>query len=146
MKLFSSLQARVALAVGLSIMILWLAAAFVTANRLGHEMEKVFDRDLQATAERILPLALHDLRKRRHDDDDDDDREEHVERLRPPLDEAVTYLVRDNRGRVLLRSPGAEDATFPAFIVSTLTRHAKTKSPSPSPNRSITGRKSLARC
>ena len=113
MKLFSSLQARVALAVGLSIMILWLAAAFVTANRLGHEMEKVFDRDLQATAERILPLALHDLRKRRHDDDDD--REEHVERLRPPLDEAVTYLVRDNRGRVLLRSPGAEDATFPAF-------------------------------
>ena len=59
-----SLQARLALAVGLSVTVLWLAAASMTASRLGHEMEEVFDKDLEATAQRILPLALHDLRLR----------------------------------------------------------------------------------
>lgn len=113
MTLLHSLQARVALAVGLSVTILWLVAAFITAERLGHQMEEVFDRDLRATAERILPLALHDLRKRQHDDDDDD-REEHVEELRPH-DQAITYLVRDSAGQVLLRSSGAEDTDFPSF-------------------------------
>ncbi|WP_454289316.1 HAMP domain-containing sensor histidine kinase [Rhizobium arsenicireducens] len=110
-----SLQARLALAVGLSVTVLWLAAASITANRLGHEMEEVFDRELAATAQRILPLALRDLRVRRdRDKEDDDDDDERVSRLRP-YDEAVTYVVRDERGRVLLLSQGAEEVNVPPF-------------------------------
>ncbi|MBC7151181.1 MAG: two-component sensor histidine kinase [Rhizobium sp.] len=118
MRLPRSLQARLALAVGLPITVLWLAAASVTAHRLGHEMEEVFDKGLQATAERILPLAIHDLRRERRDDsghdDEDDDRDEHIGRLRTE-DEAVTYVVRNREGRVLLRAAGASDAVFPPY-------------------------------
>ncbi|WP_454747252.1 ATP-binding protein [Ciceribacter selenitireducens] len=118
MRLPRSLQARLALAVGLPITVLWLAAASVTAHRLGHEMEEVFDKGLQATAERILPLAIHDLRRERRDDsghdDEDDDRDEHIGRLRTE-DEAITYVVRNREGRVLLRAAGAADSVFPPF-------------------------------
>ncbi|MBV2187258.1 MAG: two-component sensor histidine kinase [Rhizobium sp.] len=118
MRLPRSLQARLAIAVGLPITVLWLAAASVTAHRLGHEMEEVFDKGLEATAVRILPLAIHDLRRERRDDDghddEDDDRDEHVGRLRTE-DEAVTFVVRNREGRVLLRSEGAADSVFPAF-------------------------------
>ena len=114
MRLPRSLQARLALGVGMSVTILWLAAALVTAHRLNHEMEAVFDRDLQATAQRILPLAVHDLLKR---NDDDNEQEEYVDRLRPD-DETVTYLVRDRDGRVLLRSHDARDAVFPPYARS----------------------------
>lgn len=118
MRLPRSLQARLALAVGLPITVLWLAAASITAHRLGHEMEEVFDKGLQATAERILPLAIHDLRRERRDngghDDEDDDRDEHIGRLRTE-DEAITYVVRNREGRVLLRAAGAADSVFPPF-------------------------------
>ena len=59
----TSLQTRLALAVGISVTLLWLAAAAVTAHRLGGEMEEVFDDGLKATAQRILPIAQHDLRE-----------------------------------------------------------------------------------
>ena len=113
-----SLQARLALAVGLSVTVLWFAAASVTANRLGHEMEEVFDKDLEATAQRILPLALHDLRKRNDDDSSDDDEEDddarHIERL-DEREEPVTYVVRDLNGKVLLQSRGSDRFQFPPF-------------------------------
>ena len=44
MKVMSSLQARLAIAVGVSVTILWLAAAVATAHRLGREMEEVYRR------------------------------------------------------------------------------------------------------
>lgn len=112
-----SLQARLALAVGLSVTVLWLAAASVTANRLGREMEQVFDRDLEATAQRILPLALHDLRKRNNDngdEEDDDEGDRHIERL-DEREEPVTYVVRDLSGTVLLQSHGSKGLQFPPF-------------------------------
>ena len=112
-----SLQARLALAVGLSVTVLWLVAASVTANRLGHEMEEVFDKDLEATAQRILPLALHDLRKRRDGDhgDDDEDEDRHIERL-DTREQPVTYVVRDANGKVLLQSHGSDGFAFPPFL------------------------------
>jgi two-component system OmpR family sensor kinase len=111
MRVPRSLQARLALAIGVAVTVLWLVAASVTAHRLGHEMDAVFDRGLHATAERILPLARHDLRDGRDDDHEGDHR---IEKL-PGYDEDVTYVVRDRRGRVLLRSEEAQDATFPPF-------------------------------
>ena len=38
-----SLQARLALAIGLGVTLLWIAAATVTATMLRHDMEEVFD-------------------------------------------------------------------------------------------------------
>lgn len=55
----TSLQTRLALAVGISVTLLWLAAAAVTAHRLGGEMEEVFDDGLKATAQRIQIGRAH---------------------------------------------------------------------------------------
>lgn len=117
----TSLQTRLALAVGISVTLLWLAAAAVTAHRLGGEMEEVFDDGLKATAQRILPIARHDLREthgRRdaaeHDDDDDDDGERNAGR-EARYGEDVTFVVRNREGQVLLASRGADAVTFPPF-------------------------------
>ncbi|NGO66052.1 HAMP domain-containing protein [Rhizobium daejeonense] len=122
MKIGASLQTRLALAVGLSVTLLWLAAAAVTAHRLGGEMQEVFDDGLKATAQRILPIARHDLREGygRHDavehdgDEEDDDGETHIGR-EARYGEDVTFVVRDRDGRVLLASRGADVSIFPPF-------------------------------
>lgn len=121
-KVMSSLQARLAIAVGVSVTILWLAAAVATAHRLGRELEQVYDDGLKATAERILPIARHDLREgnpRRERADDDED-EDDVRREARPVREArygedVTFVLRDKQGGVLLSSKGADAAIFPPF-------------------------------
>ncbi|MBX4908832.1 ATP-binding protein [Rhizobium sp. NLR16a] len=121
MKMMSSLQARLAVAVGVSVTILWLAAAIATAHRLGQDMEEVYNDGLKATAERILPIAQHDLREghqRREsvDDEEDDDvgRDPRQER-KARYGEDVTFILRDRQGRVLLGSAGADASIFPPF-------------------------------
>lgn len=119
MRRFGSIQARLALAIGLSVTVLWLAAAAVTAQRVGQEMEQVFNDGLKTTAERILPIARRDLREGR---------------LRPEASVAgqegdsptligraarygqdLTFVVRDREGRVLLASDGVDASIFPPF-------------------------------
>jgi len=113
-----SLQARIALAVGLSVSVLWLAAAALTAQNLGREMDSVFDSALRDAARRLLPLAIHGGRERRgHGGDerrDRGDREERVARLHEE-DDLYTYVVRDGRGRVLLASEDAREMDFPPY-------------------------------
>lgn len=122
MKINASLQTRLALAIGLSVTVLWLVAAAITANRLGGEMEEVFDDGLKATAQRLLPIARHDLREghRRHDpaqlndDSDDEDGETHQSR-EARYGENVTFIVRDRSNTVMLASKGTDAALFPPF-------------------------------
>ncbi|MAZ14813.1 MAG: two-component sensor histidine kinase [Ahrensia sp.] len=114
MRMPRSLQARLALLIGLPVTVLWLLAASFTAHLLNGELEEVFDRALQATAERILPLAVHDLRRRGDDHEDDDELGEHIGRV-SPLDDKVSYIVRDRDGGILLRSSGAREEDFPPF-------------------------------
>ncbi|WP_137130757.1 ATP-binding protein [Rhizobium sp. FY34] len=119
-----SLQTRLALAVGLSVTLLWLAAAAVTAHRLGGEMEEVFDDGLKATAQRILPIARHDLREghshRTKTENGDDEEEGGEDETRTGRDarygEDVTFLLRDRDGKVLLSSKGADASIFPPFV------------------------------
>lgn len=104
-----SLQARLALVIGLCVTVLWAGAATVTANLLRREMDEVFDSALQETAQRLLPLAVRDIVSRD---------EEGVEQQIAPLrehDEFFTYVIRDAEGRLLLTSHAADPATFPAF-------------------------------
>ena len=67
MRLPRSLQARLALSLGILLTLLWIAAASVTAMILRHEMDEVFDSALQETAQRLLPLAVVDIVGREED-------------------------------------------------------------------------------
>jgi two-component system OmpR family sensor kinase len=104
-----SLQARLGLWLGVLLTLLWVAAASVTALILRHEMDEVFDSALQETAQRLLPLAVVDIVGR--------DEEGVTQRLSAIREhrEFFTYIVRDNRDRILLESHAADPSSFPAY-------------------------------
>lgn len=106
MKIARSLHRRLGLSLGIVLAILWLSAASVTAVLVRHSMEDVFDSALQETAQRILPLAVADILSR--------DEESATHRLAEIShhDEFLTYIVRDNQGRILLQSHGAVPELF----------------------------------
>jgi two-component system OmpR family sensor kinase len=104
-----SLQARLALAIGLGVTLLWVAAAAVTATILRREIEEVFDATLQETAQRILPLAVLDILGR-----EEEGVSQRIATLREH-EEYFTYVVRDADGRLLLTSHAADPAIFPPY-------------------------------
>lgn len=105
-----SLQWRLSLWLGLGVAVLWAVAATVTAQKLRHDMDEVFDSALEETGQRLLPLAVRDVIDR----DSDDDISQSVATMREH-DEYFTYVVRDAEGRVLLRSHKADPSVFPPF-------------------------------
>jgi two-component system OmpR family sensor kinase len=104
-----SLQARLALAIGLGVTLLWIAAAMLTATILRHEMDEVFDSALQETAQRILPLAVLEIFGR-----EEEGIAQRIATLRQH-EEYFTYIVRDAQGRVLLASHAADPSVFPPY-------------------------------
>ncbi len=102
-----SLQARLALSLGVLLTLLWVAAAWGTSVALRHEMDEVFDSALQETAQRLLPLAVLDILGR-----EEDDTPQRLAAIRDH-DEFFTYIVRDAQGRMLLQSHAAEAEVFP---------------------------------
>ena len=109
MKLLGSLQARLALSIGLCVTLIWIVAAVLTGSILHHEIDEVFDSALQETAQRILPLAVMDILGR-----EEEGTALSVTALREHT-EYFTYVVRDARGRVLLTSHAADLADFPPY-------------------------------
>ena len=105
----SSLQGRLALALGVGLTLLWLATAMITGALVKHEMNEVFDSTLEETAQRILPLVVMDIISR-----DEVGISQRIATLRQH-EEFFTYIVRDDQGRVLLRSHAADDNDFPTF-------------------------------
>jgi len=104
-----SLQGRLGLWLGVALTLLWVAAASVTALIARDEIEEVFDSALQATAQRILPLAVVDILNR-----EEAGISQRLAAIREP-DEFFTYIVRDDQGRALLQSHGADPDMFPAW-------------------------------
>jgi len=104
-----SIQARLALLIGVAVTVLWVAAASVTSTILRHEMDEVFDSAMQETAQRILPLAVLDIIDR-----EEEGISQRIAELRAH-NELFTYVVRDAQGRVLLRSHTADVAMFPPY-------------------------------
>src|SRR5690606_36310404 len=94
---------------GIGLTLLWLVSAWATATLLRAEMDEVFDSALEETAQRILPLAVLDILGR-----EEQGVGQRIATLRQH-EEFFTYIVRDDQGRVLLRSHNAEYADFPAF-------------------------------
>jgi len=109
MKWLGSLQARLALGLGLGLTIVWLGTAWATGAVLRGALNEVFDSALEETAQRILPLAVLDILGR-----EELGISQRIATLRQH-EEFFTYIVRDDQGRVLLRSHEAKDAVFPPF-------------------------------
>lgn len=109
MRFTRSLQTRLGLSLGALLTVLWIAAAFVTAVNLRHEMDEIFDSALQETAQRLLPLAVVDIIGR-----EDDGVAQRLGTIREH-DEFFTYIVRDDQGRILLQSHSADVSSFPPY-------------------------------
>lgn len=104
-----SLQGRLGLWLGLTLTLIWIAAASLTALIARNEIEEVFDSALAETAQRILPLAVVDILGRE---------EEGIRQRLAAIrghEEFFTYIVRDPMGRILLQSHAADPAIFPAW-------------------------------
>ena len=105
-----SLEARLALGIGLLLTLFWIAAASVTGVMLRHKMYKVFDATMEETAQRLLPLAVTEIVGREEDGIV-------TQRLGTTRshDELFTYVVRDEQGRILVQSHNADANIFPAY-------------------------------
>lgn len=94
-----SLQGRLSAALVAGLVVLACAAAAASIHVLRQEVDRMSDSALQEAAQRLLPLALTDIMRREADDDEDDS--SRVTAVRPH-DELLTYVVRDDKGSLLL--------------------------------------------
>ena len=106
----ASLQKHLAIAVGLLVTVLWIAAASFTAYRQRLQMDAMFDASLQETAHRVLPLIVSDILSR----GDLVTGTQTVPAVRPH-DDSFSYIVRDDKGSILMISHGADTGLFPAW-------------------------------
>lgn len=109
-----SLQRRLGLALAGGIAVLWLVATLAAGLVLRDEIGEVFDSALQEVAQRVLPLAYTEILNREADGADDAPAQQIASVA--PHREYITYIVRDQRGRVLLQSHDAEPARFPGAL------------------------------
>jgi two-component system OmpR family sensor kinase len=110
----NSLRLRLALVLTLGLAVLWALAAVAAMTALRQQTDALFDSALQETAQRILPLAAMDVVSRQNDPEKDEDAPP-TQRVAEAAqhDEVLTYVVRDEAGRVALASHDANVANFP---------------------------------
>lgn len=104
-----SLQIRLALMLGVLLSLLWVGVAWMTSVMLDHEIGEVFDSALEETAQRLLPLAVVDILG-----SENTGSTQRVATIRPH-DEYFTYVIRDDKGRVLIQSHSANPQDFPIY-------------------------------
>lgn len=109
-----SLVRRLLISTLLILLLLWTSMVVSVAWVIKHETDEIFDSSLQETAQRLLPLAVMQLKTHdREDDDEDDEDDEHAleadeDSLEPAQhDEYLVYQVFHASGRMLLRSHAA---------------------------------------
>jgi two-component system OmpR family sensor kinase len=111
-----SLERHLVLTLGAVLAGLWLVSAVTTAFLLQRKIDDVFDSSLQETAQRLLPLAVHDLHEIADGDHDKDDSGQSLSEEFDDSDAHLVYQVRDASGRVLLRSHDAPAIGFPVAL------------------------------
>lgn len=104
-----SLLLRLSAWLGFGIAILWSVSVGATYLAVQREISDSFDKALETTALRILPLAIVRIY-----DGSDDSRDLIIAELGEG-DVPIDYVVRDREGRVLIRSRGADPALIPPF-------------------------------
>lgn len=114
-----SLQGRLLLSLGTVLLVIWVGAAWTTAVLLRHEIGQVFDSSLQETTQRLLPLAVMDIVGR----EEGDAASQRLGAIHGH-DELFTYVVRDDKGKVLLQSHAADLSVFPPYSGSGFGRTA----------------------
>ena len=111
-----SITARLILGLTTGTTVLWCAAAAYSTYISGHELNEAFDRALQETAERLLPLAADDVIG--HEDDD----ARAIQHFATNRERYLSYQLRDAVGRILLRTHDAPSVPYD----QTVTRGFKT--------------------
>lgn len=106
MKKTISLQNYLTYGLTLGIVIVWLVAMGISGLVVQHELNETFDNAMEETAQRLLPLAVLDILNR-----EDVGTPQRVAPLKTKQT-GFTYLVRDNKGAILLQSFGADLAVF----------------------------------
>lgn len=106
----ASLRGRLSLGAALVIVALWSLGAGAALTALERQTATLFDSALQETTQRLVPLAVADWLAR--EDDPEGDAGRRVARG-PRHEEVLTYVVRDETGRVVLASHDADPAMFP---------------------------------
>ncbi|HSH47190.1 MAG TPA: ATP-binding protein [Halomonas sp.] len=102
----NSLQRRLGIGLTLAMTALWLIAAVAGGLIVRHSLDKELDSALEATAERILPLAVVEIMNR-----DNPDIPQQIASLHA-RQEHLVYLVRDAAGNTLLRAHNVDTAIF----------------------------------
>lgn len=94
------------LAIGLSAMtgLLWLGAAAISAAVMSHAINEAYDYALEQVADRLLPLAVHDLREPHERRQIEADRED---------DGEFRYVIRDPGGNVVLNDGDLPETILP---------------------------------
>lgn len=100
----ASIGKQLYIALSGSLLVLWIVVVIVVARVVEYETSEVFDSALQETAQRVLPLAIHDLRRQGGDAVP----EEVFEVLEH--DEYLVYQVFNRQGAMLIRSHAAPEA------------------------------------
>ncbi|MDP3316946.1 MAG: HAMP domain-containing sensor histidine kinase [Devosia sp.] len=125
MKRRPSIAIRLALGLTAGMALLWVGAGAISVGVMQRELHEAYDDSLQQSAERLLPLAVHELRER-HDvgrlivgddgDIDGDEEDDDAGNVRRPVshDPSFTYLIRDPTGQVVLRDRHASDLVVPS--------------------------------
>lgn len=106
MKSSSSLQKRLGLGLTLGMTVLWLGATLGAWLVVQHELNEVFDSALEETAQRILPLAVLEITHREKQG------EAQLVATLKVHKEHLTYLVRDDGGKILMQSHDADPKIF----------------------------------
>lgn len=101
-----SLRRRLSRGLAAALVALWLAATFVAGHFLSHEIGELYDSALQEVAQRILPLAYAELLNR------ESEGTQHFVTTGPHR-EAISYVVRDDKGRELMQSSDADQMKIP---------------------------------
>jgi two-component system OmpR family sensor kinase len=104
-----SITRRLVLWLTLSTVAFWGLGAALGAYAMHDEFDEIFDSAMQETADRLLPLALDDVRKGDLPD---------MPRRLQKSDGYLTYQVRDRSGRVLMHSYEAQPEAFRAPLAA----------------------------
>ena len=95
----------------LILLVLWISMVVSVAWVIKHETDEIFDSSLQETAQRLLPLAVMQLKTRDYESDEEDHEhplEADEDSLEPAQhDEYLVYQVFHASGHMLLRSHAA---------------------------------------
>jgi two-component system OmpR family sensor kinase len=104
-----SITRRLVIWLTLSTIAFWVIGAALGAYVMHGEFDEIFDSAMQETADRLLPLALDDVRKI-----DLPDIPRRLQKSDGNSDGYLTYQVRDKNGRVLLHSYETPPVPFEA--------------------------------